>query len=727
MLPRPTRRAVLAALPALAGAMRSTPLRAAGGPGVLGRSGRRPLAGVNLAGAEFGEVVPGVHGKDFIHPGPADFDGVAELGFSLVRLPFLWERLEPDLDGRLDPEEWRRIETGIEAAERRSLAIVLDLHNYARRRIGADGFTQPHVIGSREVPTPTFARLWAEIARRTAARPHVAYGLMNEPYDMPIDDWLGIANAAIAAIRAAPADNLVLVPGVAYSGADTWYEASNTQLAGLIDPASSLAIEVHQYLDADASGSNPKAFAGTIGSERIEAFQEWARARGLKAFLGEFGAGADDVSLAALADLLTEIEANPDVWIGWSAWAAGPWWPDDYGLKLSRDAGGSWPRQTRLLSDFALGKPGRSGLAPRAAIAVDLARKHVRGAASPSDVLTIERPSSAGGPRRSGRVELFARDEPRLTDLGLLIERPGRDLLAGRLGETEWRELALSPRPGPTGAADMRLMPLGGRLRPALAVEQPGWHSLGLWVRADPLHPARLTLSVGSAAATFDLGTGSIERAEITAAMSGAGDLRWLALSWYSAEAGVVTLDMACEPTDGGRSAGQAIEIAAPSFEAGPSPTHHVAPERAGDVVTLAGAAAHLVAADRATVLIETRRLAPAPVLRPLLATSATVLLGATGEGALATGLGDGWQGTRNEAAATMVKRRYAIAIDRRAGRAMLAATGAEAAEMNVREEEANGRWRIGGFGADALDGHVTRIALFAEALDAAALAAAVA
>jgi endoglucanase len=725
MLRRPTRRAVLASLPGLAALVRSVRSSAVQGHGGLG--GGRPLAGINLAGAEFGEVVPGAHGKDFIHPGPADFDGVAELGLALVRLPFLWERLEPRLDGRLDPDEWRRIELAIEAAERRKLVIVLDLHNYARRRIAADGFTEPHMIGSREVPTTAFARLWAEVARRTAPHPHVVYGLMNEPYDVAIDDWLAIANAAIAAIRAVPAGNLVLVPGVAYSGADSWYEAGNTRLAGLIDPASRFAFEVHQYLDADASGTNPKALTGTIGSERIEAFQEWARARGYKAFLGEFGAGPDEVSETALADLLTEIEANPDVWIGWSAWAAGPWWPDDYGLRLSRDAGGGWPRQTRLLSDFARGKPGRAHFAPRAAIVVDLARKGVAGGASPSEVLTIVRPSAAGGPRRSGRVELFARDEPRLTDLGLLIERPGRDLLSGRLGETAWRDLALSPRPGPSGAADMRVMPIGGRLTLALDVERPGWHSLGLWVRADPRRRARLTLSTEHATATFDLTAGSIERADAPAAMTGTGDLRWLAVSLFAPETGAVDLDMACEPVNGAGTAGHAIEIGAPTFEAGPSPTHHVAPERAGDVVTLAGEAARLVGAEQVTVLIETRSLAPTPVLRPILASASTLLIGVGGDGALASGLGGGRQGSGDVRASGGAKSRYAIALDRRAGKAVVAATGAEVLSVSADPGASEGPWRVGGFGEHALDGHVTRIALFGEALDAAALAVLVA
>lgn len=724
---RPTRRAVLAALPALAAASRIGRASAAKGRNPLGGSRHGPLAGINLAGAEFGETVPGVHGKDFIHPGPTDFDGVVELGLSVVRLPFLWERLEPRLDGHLDPDEWRRIEDAIDAAERRDLDIVLDLHNYARRRVPADGFAEARLIGSAEVPIASFSRLWSEIARRTAARPHVTYGLMNEPYDMPADDWLGIVNAAIAAIRAVPADNLVLVSGVAYSGADSWYEAGNTMLAGIVDPASRFAFEVHQYLDLDASGSNPRALSGTVGSERIEAFQEWARARGLKAFLGEFGAGDDDVSLAALADLLAEMAANPDVWIGWSAWAAGPWWPDDYALRLSRDRSGAWPRQAQLIADVAVGRPVRAGSTPQAEIDIDLARNRLRGIDALAAAIAVERASAAGAPRRSGHVDLFIRDEPRLTDLGLLIERPGHERLGVRLAETAWASLKPARRPDPAGAGDMRLLDPAVPVRLGLAVEQPGWHSVGLWTRADPRHAARLKLSLAGATATFNLAAGSIEEGAELADMSRAGDLRHLQLSWRAAEAGLAELDIRCERTAAAVPTAPLIEISAPTFEAGPSATHHIAPERAGDVVTLVGAAARLVAADRVTVLIETRRLAPAPVRRPLLASSTTVLLGVEGDGALSTALGGPHHGAGGGAAAQSLKRRYALALDRRAGRALLAATGAETLTVSFDVAAAAGPWRIGGFGDDALDGHITRIAIFAEALDEQSLAAVVA
>ncbi len=63
--------------------------------------------------------------------------------------------------------------------------------------------------------------------------PYVWYGLVNEPHDMPTQQWFDAANAAVAAIRSAGADQLILVPGNSWSGAHCWtdedYGGSNAR------------------------------------------------------------------------------------------------------------------------------------------------------------------------------------------------------------------------------------------------------------------------------------------------------------------------------------------------------------------------------------------------------------------------------------------------------------------------------------------------------------------
>jgi len=314
---------------------------------------RLALRGVNLSGAEFGERMPGEYGKDYIYPGAADLTGVAGLGFNSVRLPFRWERLAPDLSGGFSGGEWRRLAETIDLAERAGLRVILDVHNYAGRKVAADGYSTEHKIGSPLLPAITFIDFCGELAARCRAWPNLILGLMNEPFGMASEAWLAIANSAIARTRATGSRHLILVPGVAYTGAHSWHASGNGVMAGIVDPRDNFAIEAHQYLDADSSGTHPQVVSATIGVERIEAFQEWASGRGLRAYLGEFAAGSDALGRSAIINLVAELERNADVWIGWAAWGAGPWWPSDYIFRI--DGTGVPNLYTRTLSELARG------------------------------------------------------------------------------------------------------------------------------------------------------------------------------------------------------------------------------------------------------------------------------------------------------------------------------------------------------------------------------------
>jgi len=319
------------------------------------KTGQPFLAGVNLAGAEFGEKMPGERGTDYTYPTTDDIARYKKMGFNVIRLPFRWERLQPDIFGNFNETEWQHIEGLIQAAEKAKVRLILDVHNYARRKLRKDGFKKDWLIGSKTLPTKAFTHFWKELATRTMRYPGVIYGLMNEPFDMPAKDWRGIAQSALNVIRATGAQGLVLVPGVAWSGAHSWMgdDTNNRIMSEIIDPIGHMAFEVHQYLDTDSSGTNPKAVSRTIGTERLQAFQEWARKHKARAFLGEFGSGKGATGLAAMAGMLKEVSKNRDIWIGWTAWAAGPWWPDDDKFSLEQDSKGKMRKQTKLLRTIA--------------------------------------------------------------------------------------------------------------------------------------------------------------------------------------------------------------------------------------------------------------------------------------------------------------------------------------------------------------------------------------
>ena len=106
--------------------------------------------------------------------------------------------------------------------------------------------------------------------------------------------------------------------------------------------------EVHQYLDADFSGSDPTCQSATIGADSLAGFTTWLRAHGKKGLLAEFGGGSDPTCLAAIDGMLAHVDANADVYVGWSWWSAGPWWPSDYFLSLEPKNGVDAPQMATL-------------------------------------------------------------------------------------------------------------------------------------------------------------------------------------------------------------------------------------------------------------------------------------------------------------------------------------------------------------------------------------------
>lgn len=295
--------------------------------GLTGFANSQPrFGGVNLAGAEFGgNELPGEYNRHYTYPTRSEIDYYVGKGMNVFRLPFKWERLQYEANGPLNAAELSRIKTFVNYAASKEAAVILDPHNYARY--------YGDVIGSANLSVGAFEDFWAKLATEFKNNPQVIFGLMNEPHGMETELWLTDANAAISAIRATGANNLILVPGNAYTGAHSWmsnwYGTPNgTVMINIVDPADNYAFEVHQYFDDNSSGTSESCVNATIGSSRLKGFTSWARANNVRGFLGEFGCSSNDNCLAALDDMLSYMDTNSDVWLGWTYWAGGPWWGD---------------------------------------------------------------------------------------------------------------------------------------------------------------------------------------------------------------------------------------------------------------------------------------------------------------------------------------------------------------------------------------------------------------
>ena len=315
------------------------------------------LLGVNLASAEFGitdmehgHVHIGTYGSDYVYPTHAELDDVAAAGLNVVRVPFSWERMQPRPARPLDARQLGLMDDLVDYAATRGIHVILDPHNY--------GYGYGHLIGSAETPASVFADFWRRMASHYRDHRTVIFGLMNEPHDQTPQQWLRPANAAIAAIRATGAAQEILVPGTFHTDGAAWVRQGNASDFGdkVVDPGHNMAFEIHQYLDADHSGSSTVPVSPTIGPERLADVTAWAEAGGHRLFLGEFGASADPASLAAMTNELAFMQAHAAVWQGGTAWAGGPWWPAGNPWAMDNSNGQVSP-QTRALQAFA---PARS-------------------------------------------------------------------------------------------------------------------------------------------------------------------------------------------------------------------------------------------------------------------------------------------------------------------------------------------------------------------------------
>jgi endoglucanase len=294
-------------------------------------AGPLPLTGVNLAGGEFwwarkprGEVHP-QYGVNYSYPTKAEIDYFSGKGMNLFRYQFLWETLQPQVKTPLEKADLERLKASVRLATSRKLIVVLDPHNYAR-------YYGTNVVGGPIVSFADFADFWQRLSLEFKDDPYVWFGLVNEPHDMPTGQWYEAANACIAAIRSGGANNLILVPGNSWSGAHSWLNGGSNSNAKCIlnikDPLDYWAVEVHQYVDADNSGTHRAVVSPTIGSERLKKFVDWCRQNRMRAVLGEFGVPVVPDGQPCLDDLLQSMERDSDVWLGWTWWAAGSRWGD---------------------------------------------------------------------------------------------------------------------------------------------------------------------------------------------------------------------------------------------------------------------------------------------------------------------------------------------------------------------------------------------------------------
>ncbi len=292
-------------------------------------------AGVNLSGLEENAgTLPGTPNTDY--PVPSDWElwYYQTKGIDLIRLPILWERLQPDLlDGQpshpFDPMYLGLITTFIAQAAARDMRVIIDLHDY--------GAYWGNKIGGGVLTQVQFAAFWQMLGGVLVRSKGVAaYDLMNEPNGMPDSQvWPAAAQAAVDAIRLVDTHTHIMVEGDGWSSACGW-SGNNGSLA-INDPAHAVTYQAHVYGDADCSGTHyawadAQAQGVTVDTiaERLADFIAWCRGKGC--MVGEIGVGNDSPNWnIQLARGLAAAQAGG--MHCFTYWAGGPWW-GDYPLSI---------------------------------------------------------------------------------------------------------------------------------------------------------------------------------------------------------------------------------------------------------------------------------------------------------------------------------------------------------------------------------------------------------
>ena len=309
----------------------------------------RHLMGVNVSALEFGPAaLPGMAGVDYLIPRISDLDYYKGKGLTLIRLPFLWERVQPTLNAALDTTYLGYIKAYVAAAYSRGMRVILDVHNYGRYSVSGT----PTIIGTSPVTNSAFADLWTRLATAFVGNPGIwAYGLMNEPHDMGGSTvWPAAAQAAASAIAAVDSATTILVPGDAYSGAWSWTTNNNTLNVTAANP---IVYEAHLYFDTDHSGTYAAGtYAGegvtaTSGATQVSNFTNWLAANNYKGFIGEWAFPSDEPSLwGPLA--LNFLDAIERAGCSATYFAGGDWGPQGRSIIIDPNGGVDRPQMTAV-------------------------------------------------------------------------------------------------------------------------------------------------------------------------------------------------------------------------------------------------------------------------------------------------------------------------------------------------------------------------------------------
>jgi endoglucanase len=282
-------------------------------------------------------------------------------GSNCFRLAITWERLQTNVGAdTIDPVD------GFDG--------VID---FVTNTLGAYIIIDPHnndeglQFNGVDVTRSDFVNLWKGITKKYGSNEKCIFGLYNEPrfgfedgtagYFDPnvldrdgrvIEYWRQWMQSAIDAIRALGAKNLILVPGLHWTGCADWSgnwwwgetlegkpNQGNSRLAALTDPENYIAYDVHQYMDPRFTGQEDgckghdlnfycKDSPDCTGADNgLEETIKWAQYYNKKLFMTEIGSypAADGSAATCSAKMCNYLKRmhESNTFIGYTVWQFG--------------------------------------------------------------------------------------------------------------------------------------------------------------------------------------------------------------------------------------------------------------------------------------------------------------------------------------------------------------------------------------------------------------------
>lgn len=240
--------------------------------------------------------------------------------------------------------------------------VLIDDHSYGE--VSYDYVVQDGVVSStnpriRYNNSDARARpemlvdFWIKLATVFENNPNVDIDFQNEPKEVGSAiapaQWAATMQWLTNAVRARTNfRGIIHREATEYASAQKFTTNGNGAANVLsYDPARNMVFHLHSYNDKDGSGQSGTCVS-EAGASRLMAATQWARTNGFTRdngyglFLGETAAGSATIAGQetcgpVIIGELDYLEANKDVWLGWTWWASG--FGGGYPYKLDPDGG----------------------------------------------------------------------------------------------------------------------------------------------------------------------------------------------------------------------------------------------------------------------------------------------------------------------------------------------------------------------------------------------------